>query len=145
MSHEIRVESELRPEDKAFLGDRLYEYSAAATGVDDGRWLAVFARDAGGAIVAGLHGWTWGGTGYVDTFWVREDLRRHGLGKRLLAAAEREAAERGCRVMQLSTHDYQAPDFYPRVGYERIGELPGWPNGTMRIFFRKPLAPAAGD
>lgn len=142
MTPAIRVE-ELTPEDRAFLGEQLHQYNVGATGVTDGRWLAVFARDDGGAIIGGLHGWTWGGIGYVDTFWIREDLRGQGLGTQLLAAAEREATERGCHVMHLSTHDYQAPGFYPRVGYERIGEMPGWPEGTRRIFFVKPLAARA--
>ena len=137
---EFQIEDDPRPEDKALLNDRLYEFNAAATGCHDGQWLAVFARDASGEITAGLHGWTWAGTGYVETFWVREDLRRNGLGTRLLAAAEREAARRGCRVMHLSTHSYQAPDFYPRVGYRQIGEAPCWPRGTTRLFFEKPLA-----
>ena len=140
MSDEFRIEDDPRPEDKALLNRHLYEFNAAVTGIDDGRWLAIFVRDPGRQIIAGLHGWTWGGTGYVDTFWVREDLRRQGLGKRLLKAAEDEAVRRGCRVMQLSTHSYQAPDFYPRVGYEQIGALPGWPAGSTRFFFQKPLA-----
>ena len=143
MSDEFRIEDDPRPEDKARLNARLYEFNAAVTGIDDGRWLAIFVRDPAGEIIGGLHGWTWGGTGYVDTFWVREDLRRQGLGKRLLKAAEDEAALRGCRVMQLSTHSYQAPEFYPRVGYERIGALPGWPVDSTRIFFQKRLDRAA--
>ena len=87
-----------------------------------------------GTVTAGLHGWTWGGTGFVRTLWVREDLRG-----RLLEAAEREAARRGCREMQLDTHAYQAPSFYRRLGYEQIGDLPGWPSGSRRLFFRKAL------
>ncbi len=138
-SEEFTIEDNPRPEDKTALNDRLYEFSVAATGIDDGRWLAIFVRDAG-AIVAGLHGWTWGGTGHIDTFWVREDLRRKGLGRRLLEAAESEALRRGCQVMQLSTHSYQVPDFYPRVGYDLIGCLPGWPGNATRFFFKKQLA-----
>jgi len=137
---QFQVEDEPRPDDKAFLNDQLYRFNATATGVDDGQWLAVFVRDAGGQITAGLHGWTWGRIGYVDTFWIREDLRRQGLGTRLLAAAEGEASRRGCREMHLTTHSYQAPGFYRRVGYKVIGELPGWPAGTTRLFFRKALA-----
>jgi ribosomal protein S18 acetylase RimI-like enzyme len=87
----------------------------------------------------GLHGWTWRGTANVDTFWVREDLRGKGLGKRLLAAAEEEPVRRGCQVLQLSTHSYQAPGFYRRLGYEQIGELPGWPVGSTRYLFSKTL------
>jgi ribosomal protein S18 acetylase RimI-like enzyme len=42
--------------------------------------------------------------------------------------------------MHLNTHSYQAPDFYRRLGYEVIGELPGWPGSNTRIFLRKRLA-----
>ena len=79
------------------------------------------------------------GTGFVQALWVREDLRQRGLGSQLLQAAEDEARRRGCREMHLDTHSYQSPGFYRRLGYEAIGELPGWPANTTRIFFRKAL------
>ncbi len=138
-SEALRVEDDPRPEDTAFLDARLYEFNAAATGVDDGCWLAIFVRDAGGEIVAGMHGWTWGGTGFVQTLWVRSDLRGHGLASRIMAEAEAEAVRRGCHQMHLDSHGYQAPGFYRRQGYEAIGELPGWPGDDTRIFFRKAL------
>jgi hypothetical protein len=68
------------------------------------------------------------------------DLRRAGFGARLLTTAEVEAARRGCREMHLDTHSYQVPDFYRHRGYEVVGELPGWPDHTTRIFFRKTLS-----
>lgn len=139
MSDELRVEDEPRLEEVAALEDRLYRHNVTVTGCDDGRWLAIFVRDAAGDVVAGLHGWTWGTTGYVKTLWVREELRRQGIGAQLLAAAEREAVRRGCREVQLDTHSYQAPGFYRRLGYAQIGELPGWPGATTRLFFRKTL------
>ena len=121
------------------LNDRIYRHNAAVTGLDNGRVLAIFVRDEAGDVVAGLHGWTWGQTGFVQTLLVREDLRGRGLGARLLATAEVEAARRGCREVNLDTHSWQAPDFYRRRGYEVIGELPGWPNQTTRIFLRQTL------
>lgn len=136
---DLRIEEDPRQEDVAHLHDRLHRFNASVTGVHDGRWLAIFVRDATGQIQAGLHGWTWGGTGFVQTLWVRDDLRRRGLGSVLLAAAEREAERRGCVEMLLDTHDYQAPDFYRRRGYAVIGELPGWPRNTRRITYRKAL------
>ena len=138
-SIELRVEDQASPAEVAALNDALYRHNAAVTGHDDGRWLTIFARDDAGQIVAGLHGWTWGQTGFVQTLWVREDLRGRGLGARLLATAEMEAGRRGCREVQLDTHSYQAPGFYRRQGYEVIGELPGWPEQTTRIFLRKTL------
>jgi GNAT superfamily N-acetyltransferase len=139
LSSELHIEEAPRPEDIAALNDRLYQYNAAVTACDDGRWLTIFLRDDSGEIVAGLHGWTWGQTGFVETLWIREDLRGQRLGARLLAAAEIEARRRGCGEIQLSTHSYQAPGFYRRLGYQVIGELPGWPGNTTRIFFRKTL------
>jgi GNAT superfamily N-acetyltransferase len=136
---DLRIEAEPDRDEVAALDERLYQYNAAVTGQDDGRWLAIFVRDGAGEITAGLHGWTWGRTGFVRTLWVREDLRGQGLGARLLGAAEREAARRGCREMQLDTHSYQAPGFYRRLGYRQIGELPGWPGEATRVFFRKAL------
>jgi GNAT superfamily N-acetyltransferase len=140
----FEIEEEPRAQDVALLNERLYQHNAAVTGCDDGRGLTIFVRDgAGGGITAGLHGWTWGRVGFVQTLWVREDLRRRGLGARLLAVAEAEAFRRGCTEMHLDTHSFQAPDFYRRLGYEAIGELPGWPADTTRVFFRKRLSPPA--
>lgn len=140
MNQELRVEDEPRLEEVAALDDRLYRHNIVVTGCADGRWLAIFVRDEAGELMAGLHGWTWGRTGFVRTLWVREDLRGRGLGARLLGKAEQEAARRGCREMQLDTNSYQAPGFYRRQGYQQIGELPGWPSeGATRVFFRKAL------
>jgi ribosomal protein S18 acetylase RimI-like enzyme len=136
---ELRVEDAPSPEDVAALNRRLYHHNAAITGCDDGRSLTILVRNETGEIMAGLHGWTWAQTGFVQTLWVREDLRGRGLGARLLSTAEVEAARRGCREMHFETHDYQAPGFYRHLGYEVIGELPGWPGATTRIFFRKTL------
>jgi len=139
MGEDLRVEDDPRREDVAVLDERLYEFNAAASGVHDGRWLAIFVREDDGTIVAGMHGWTWGGTGFVQAIWVHEKLRGRGLGARVLAAAEAEAVRRGCHQMHLDTHGYQAPGFYRRLGYDVIGELPGWPGDNVRIFLRKRL------
>src|SRR5262249_26863657 len=117
------VESQPRPEDVRFLPDQLYLYNVEKTGFDDGQWLAFFVRDADGAIAAGLHGWTWGSVGKVQTLWVREDLRRRGYGTRLLAAAETEAKARGCMHLTLDTYGFQAPLFYQKHGYEVVDAI----------------------
>jgi GNAT superfamily N-acetyltransferase len=115
------VDREPHPEAVRFLEDRLYHYNAEQTGFHDGQWLSIFVRDDQGEIAAGLHGWTWGGTCRVQTLWVRSDLRRHGYGTRLLAAAEAEARARGCHRLGLETYSFQAPLFYQKHGYEVVG------------------------
>ena len=123
----LQIEVEPTPDDIRFLVDRLYEYNVEQTGVDDGKWLSIFVRDDQGAIVAGLHGWTWCGACRVQTLWVHKDLRREGYGKRLMDAAEQEARARGCDQLLLDTFSFQAPLFYQKLGYEVIGVVEGYP------------------
>ena len=115
---------------------------------DDYRRLAVFLRDQMGRVAGGLVGATfWGGL-YVDLLWVAEELRGHGYGSRLLAAAEAEAVRRGCGHAYLDTLAFQAPDFYRKRGYRLFGELADFPPGHRRFFLAKRLggaAPSGGD
>ena len=66
----------------AELSDRINEFNVEATGFDDGRWLRAAQRGPDGDLEAGLAGWTWGGCGFIEYLWVRDDLRGTGLGSR---------------------------------------------------------------
>ena len=121
------------------LDKEINAFNAATTGYADGRLLCIAVRDYDGDLRAGLFGWTWGGCGYIDLLWVRSDLRRSGLGTRLLATAETEIARRGCDQVALSTHSFQAPGFYARFGYQECGRTPAYPRGHDDIHLVKRL------
>lgn len=121
------------------LEDAIDAFNEAATGFRDGRALAAFLRDDAGALVAGLSGFTWGGYAKVEYLWIAEAHRRRGLGRRLLAAAEAEARARGCTLVVLDSHDFQAPGFYAKLGYEACGRVEGTPRGSGQTWFRKRL------
>jgi len=125
--------------DVEFLEDRLYEYNVERTGIADGRLLAILLRDRDDDLIAGLYGWTWGHCCEIRTLWVDEQWRGQGLGTRLMAAAEAEARARGAVQMVLSTHSFQAPDFYRRLGFEPVGTIEEYPAGHQHIFLRKRL------
>ena len=125
--------------DRDFLDERIYEYNVATTGIADGRMLLLTMRDEQEAIIAGLSGWTWGGCMAVEFLWVREEWRSQGLGTQLLAAAEAEGIARGCTQAILSTHSFQAPDFYKKHGYEAYGAVDDYPRGFSHIHLRKRL------
>ena len=56
------LETEPKPEDVRLLEDRIYEFNVQATGISDGKLVALFLRDNNGAAVGGIYGWTWGAT-----------------------------------------------------------------------------------
>ena len=104
--------------------------------------LAVFARD-GEKIVAGVAGETYAGWLFIRYLWVSESLRGRGIGRRLMAAAETRALDRGAHSAFVDTFSFQAPVFYRKLGYETFGEL-DWSPDFKRYFLRKRLAaPAA--
>ena len=94
MDVEFEIEDEPDPRTVSELEDLLNEFNFATTGIRDGKELAIFERDSHGRMVAGLYGWTWGGTCEIDMLWLDESQRRGGKGSAMLEAAEAEARAR---------------------------------------------------
>jgi GNAT superfamily N-acetyltransferase len=136
----IRISDVAGAEDRRELEERLNDFNVESTGYRDGRDLSCFLRDAGGTLVAGIDGFTWGGYAYVKLLWVAEPFRGKGLGRRLLQAAEAEARTRGCTTIVLSSHEFQAPNLYAKLGYRRVGATDDTPVGYQEFYFQKRLA-----
>lgn len=115
---------------------------AADSGIEPRRYerLTVFARDQGGRVIGGLVGDTVWGWLQVKEFWVAAAHRGKGHGTRLLEAAEREATRRGCHHALLDTFDFQAREFYEKLGYAVFGSLDDFPRAHVRLFMKKALA-----
>jgi GNAT superfamily N-acetyltransferase len=138
VSLEFRVEDQPDPLDIEFLEARIRHEASAAMGLGDEVDLAIFVREAG-TIVAGISGWTWGDCCELQSLWVAPHLRGRGLATRLIAAAEAEAANRGCSQTVHFTYDFQARALYERNGYELVGRVEDFPSGTDALWYRKPL------
>jgi GNAT superfamily N-acetyltransferase len=135
----IVFEEEPSRDDLDALKNAIDAFNYDTTGFRDGRHLAAFVRDDDGRMIAGLSGFTWGGYAKVEFLWIEEPHRRAGLGRRLLTAAEDEARGRGCALIVLDTHDFQAPGFYAKLGYEACGRTEGTPRGSGQTWFKKSL------
>ncbi len=135
----IVVVDDPSPADLARLEDELVAFNYDATGFRDGRRVAAFVRDGDGTMIAGVSGFTWGGYCKIEFLWIAEPHRRAGLGRELVGAVEREARARGCDVVVLDTHDFQAPRFYEKLGYVACGRTEGTPRGSGQTWFRKVL------
>ena len=140
---EFQVEADPDPLDVGFLETQIRREASAAMGLGDEVELAIFVRDVD-TIVAGISGWTWGDCCELQSLWVSPGLKGRWLGARLLAAAEAEAAARGCTQTVHFTWDFQARALYERAGYELVGRVEGFPSGTDVLWYRKRLDPPAG-
>ena len=75
-----------------------------------------------GERLAGLYGWTWGGSRYMQDLWVQKALRGQD-GARLLHAAEQEARTRGRHQVILDSYSFQAPGFIRNTGMRSLRSL----------------------
>lgn len=121
--------------DAVFNGLRAFNRQHAAP--PDRRPLVLSAQSPDGSIIAGLVGETAWGWAFVDLLWVDAAHRRHGIGRRLLQAAETETQARGCVGVYLDTFDFQARPFYERQGYAVFGVLEDYPIGHRRFYLQK--------
>ena len=128
------------PQDESVIRDGLGDYNFSKAGYRDYRPLAVLVTDpANGEVVGGLYGSTSMGLLRIDRFFLPEDLRKQGLGTRIIKEAEAEGARRGCSRAILSTLSFQAPGFYERQGWEVLGRVDCDPPGHTRFMMTKKL------
>ncbi len=142
MSPEITVTDTPSAEDRKAVLDGLIKFNEAYCGPHEWRPLAVLVREPetgrplGGLVGASFHGWL-----FIELFWLPEDLRRDGLGTRLMRAAEAEAVTRRCRGIWLDTYSFQARGFYEKLGFTMFGAVDDFPPGHQRFYLYKRLIP----
>ena len=105
------------------------------------RPLAIVARGDDGRVLGGLTGATRLAWLKIEVLGVCEGARGKGLGRRLVAEAEREAVRRGCRHAYADTMSHQAPGFFARLGYDLAGRIDDWDSfGRAHFLYTKRLA-----
>jgi GNAT superfamily N-acetyltransferase len=139
---QIEVTQNVEPENRQLLARRLQEFNAPYLGSHPFGNLDVYVRDSDGQVVGGLVGEFAFGWLVIRVLWLEERFRRRGIGTRILASAENTAIEKGCHAAILDTMSFQAPAFYEKHGYVRVGLVDGYPGGAQQIFMRKELAPS---
>jgi GNAT superfamily N-acetyltransferase len=136
---EFHVEDHPDPLDIEDLEVQIRREASAAMGLGEEVDLAIFVR-ADGTVLAGISGWTWGDCCELQNLWVDPSLRGRGLATQLIAAAEAEAAARGCSQTVHFTYDFQARALYERNGYELVGQVKDFPSGADVLWYRKRLS-----
>lgn len=119
MNNNYTIEISNNPEQIiAFLEEKIYEHNSVSTGSADGAFFSRVIKNEKGMIIAGIAGWCWAKACEITQLWVDETVRKNGIGKLLLGAAEEEARRKGCLTILIKSYEFQAPLFYERNGYK---------------------------
>lgn len=102
-------------------------------------FFAFFIRDEQGQILGGCNCEICHGLLFVGQLWVTPALRGQGYGTKLMRTAEKYAQESGCHFLAVNTMDWEALDFYKKLGYYVEFERTGFAHNSTMYFLRKDL------
>ncbi|MGW8461741.1 GNAT family N-acetyltransferase [Pseudomonas sp. CLCA07] len=138
----LRIERSQNPtnEEREAILTPLRAYNAAQAGQANAQPLALLVRDDNGEILGGLYGRFFYQWLFIELLSVPEQARGQGMGSTLMQMAEDLAREKECMGIWLDTFDFQAPEFYKRLGYSELGQIADYPPGHKRFFFQKRLS-----
>lgn len=125
--------------DNDVVMEGLITFNERVIGEPRDKVFSVFLKNDSGKVVGGIQAHFDTESVYIEAFWVEENIRKQGYGKKLLDAAEQEAIKNGCIFSTTDTLDFQAEEFYLKNHYERMGEIKNYWYDHSRIFLRKRL------
>jgi len=136
----VEIKKQLSPTEKdlAGLNHNFREYVLSQLpGLPDeseGKYF-LFTAYEGSCFIGGISGSVYWNGLEIDTLWVDESQRRHGIGQQLLKAAEAYARDNDAVVAFLKT--VAAKEFYEKMGYQVYGVLEDRPIGTVLYHLKK--------
>lgn len=125
-----------------YINNELYQYNLKHFPEDlKGRYkeINLFIRDENNTVCGGIIGevcWNWL---EIQILIVYEELRKSGLGTKLLLEAEQIARDNQCDFIKLDTLSFQALDFYKKHGYEVYGCIENVGREHKHYYLKKDL------
>ena len=135
---QVRLEN-IESQKSQVIGDLIRSYNRSKRESSESEPLNLYVEDDSGELVAGLVAETFGNWLEIEYLFVKEDLRRQGIGSQLLQQAECEAKKRNCRFAFVNTYQFQAPAFYQKQGYKEVFTLKDYPYTGQRHYYQKDL------
>ncbi|MDB5996095.1 MAG: family N-acetyltransferase [Pseudomonas sp.] len=137
----LRIERSANPtdEERQAILLPLRAYNASKAGATVSEQIALLIRDDNDEILGGLYGRVFYQWFFVELLSVPEEARGQGMGSKLMQMAEDLAREKACIGIWLDTFDFQAPEFYKKLGYSELGQIADYPPGHQRFFLQKRL------
>lgn len=130
----IEFKSDLNEDEWNFIDNSLEQYGSKF-GIKVNYHNYNFLCKESGKIIGVLKGHFGYDEGKVIKLVVAENHRGKGIGKSLMTEAEKYLRSQNMRFMSVSTYEFQAPEFYKKLGFniEFIRDNKNFP--SMREYF----------
>jgi predicted acetyltransferase/GNAT superfamily N-acetyltransferase len=139
MTLRISFESNPEPNDIQIIADGIKAYAKKKKALTPWDYFAFFIRDQENNVVGGCDGNELYGCLYIDQLWVSETIRHSGWGTQLINAALDYGKNRGCTFANVDTMDWEALDFYQKLGFTVEFERTGFHKNSVSYALRKEL------
>lgn len=137
--HDIFIDETDNSEINSVIKKGIIDYNSPFFGSNPSQPFTIYIKNLKSEVIAGLTGFYKGKYARVDLFWVQNELRHQGLGKKLILKLEEFIKTKGCCYIQLDTFDFQARPFYEKLGFECIGTISSWVEDRDCHFMRKTI------
>lgn len=139
MNFIITYEPKPKQEETSILWQGLSEFAKMMRGHEPGKAYAFFIRNKKNEIKGGCSGYIFYGSCYIDLLWLDDLLRNQGYGTQLMRETEKLATENQCHFITVSTMDWEAYEFYKKLGFYVEFERGGYDKNSTFYYFRKDL------
>lgn len=137
MNYKLTFEKNPDPKDIQILGDGIMENTKLKTAHNPIDFFGCFIRDNNNEIQGGCSGGNLYGCLYIDSLWVAKHLRGNGYGINLMLEAEKFGRSKGCNFAAVNTMNWEALEFYKKLGYHIEFERHGFFKDSIFYFLRK--------
>lgn len=139
MKFAINYDPNPKSDETKIIWEGISENAKIKRNFPSGRPFAFFIKDELNQIKGGCSGYIYYGCFYVDLLWVDESLRGKQYGTQLMKEAEKLARDNDCNFVAVNTMDFEALDFYKKLGYSIELERHGFDKNSIMYFLRKDL------
>jgi ribosomal protein S18 acetylase RimI-like enzyme len=136
---QLTLEENPSQQDIQILVDGISAHAKQIRGLEPIQSHAIWIRDQDNMIHGGCSFCNFYGCLYIDNLWVEESLRGKGYGTKLMMSAEKFGKEHGCHFATVNTMDWEALDFYKKLGFQVEFARRGFLKESVFYFLRKEL------
>lgn len=139
MSIQINYSEGLEEEIQNIIHQGFQEHSIKEAGTDGEIRPYAFIAKEQDKFMGAVAGKLFYGSLHIKELFVTDAARATGLGKKLMLQAMDYGKEQGCKFAAIETMNFQALDFYKKLGFEVELEREGYLKDCKFYYMRKDL------